>query len=48
MARDALIAQGGTVYAAYQTASCNGCGYTIDVTALNGATGAKNMGQSTP
>jgi outer membrane protein assembly factor BamB len=36
-----LIAHGGTVYAVYQTAICNQCGYTINVTALNGATGAK-------
>jgi len=36
-----LIAQGGTVYAAYQTANCYQCGYTIDVTALNESTGAK-------
>ncbi len=35
-----LSAQGGTVYVAYQTALCNQCGYTIDVTALNGSTGA--------
>jgi outer membrane protein assembly factor BamB len=34
-----LIAHGGKVYAAYQTANCNQCGYTIDVTALNETTG---------
>jgi outer membrane protein assembly factor BamB len=36
-----IIAKGGKVYAVYETAVCNQCGYTIDVTALNGATGAK-------
>jgi hypothetical protein len=34
-----LVAQGGTVYAAYQT-NCTPCNYSIDITALNGATGA--------
>jgi outer membrane protein assembly factor BamB len=36
-----LIAHGGTVYAVYQTALCYQCGYTINITALNGATGEK-------
>jgi outer membrane protein assembly factor BamB len=36
-----LIAQSGTVYAAYMTANCYQCGYTIDVTAVNGSTGAE-------
>jgi outer membrane protein assembly factor BamB len=36
-----LIAAGGTVYAAYQTANCCQCGYTVDVTVVNGANGAK-------
>jgi outer membrane protein assembly factor BamB len=36
-----LIASGGTVYAAYRTAFCNQCDYTLHVTALNGTTGAE-------
>ena len=38
--RGYLTAQGGTVYVAYRTANCYQCGYTLDVTALNGSTGA--------
>lgn len=37
--RGYLTAKAGTVYVAYRTAICNQCGYTLDVTALNGSTG---------
>jgi outer membrane protein assembly factor BamB len=35
-----LLATKGVVYANYETSTCYSCDYTIDVVALNGATGA--------